>query len=419
VAVTERRQIYEGSHIPSPTPTVLEVPATLRDSEEILQINFGPNHPSTHGVLRLVVDLSGERVVGIRAVIGYLHTGFEKNMEHKTWWKAITYPERIDYVSFQNNELVFVLAIEKLLAMEIPGKATWMRMLLAELNRIHSHLVFLGTSALEIGAISMFWYAFRERDPILDLYEMVGGARMHTRYFQAGGLAEDIPRGFEPECRKFVEWMPKAIDQYESMLSQNEIWLQRTEGIGLLSAADAIALGQSGPVLRASGVDWDLRRDKPYLAYPDVDFDVPVYPNGDVYDRYRVRIDEMRQSVRIIEQCLEGMPEGPWIADDRKVVLPPRHELHTSMESLIHHFKIVTEGYRVPEGEVYVTVESARGELGCYVVSDGGPKPWRVKFRAPSFVALEATATCMTNALIADLIAIVGSLDSVMGEVDR
>jgi NADH-quinone oxidoreductase subunit D len=340
-------------------------------------------------------------------------------MEHKTWWKAITYPERIDYVSFQNNELVFVLAIEKLLAMEIPAKATWMRMLLAELNRIHSHLIFLGTSALEIGAISMFWYAFRERDLILDLYEMVCGTRMHTRYFQAGGLAEDIPRGFEPECRKFIDWMPRAIDQYEAMLSQNEIWLQRTEGIGLLSAADAIALGQSGPVLRASGVDWDLRRDKPYLAYSDVDFDVPVYPNGDVYDRYRVRMDEMRQSVRIVEHCLEGMPEGPWIADDRKVVLPPRHELHTSMESLIHHFKIVTEGYRVPEGEVYVTVESARGELGCYVVSDGGPKPWRVKFRAPSFVALEATATCMTDALIADLIAIVGSLDSVMGEVDR
>jgi NADH-quinone oxidoreductase subunit D len=419
VAVTERPQVYKGSHIPSPTPTVLEVPPALRDSEDILQINFGPNHPSTHGVLRLVVDLSGERVVGIRAVIGYLHTGFEKNMEHKTWWKAITYPERIDYVSFQNNELVFVLAIEKLLAMEIPAKATWMRMLLAELNRIHSHLIFLGTAALEIGAISMFWYCFRERDLILDLYEMVCGTRMHTRYFQAGGLAEDIPRGFAPECRKFVEWMPEAIDQYDAMLSQNEIWLQRTQGIGLLSAADAIALGQSGPVLRASGVDWDLRRDKPYLAYPRVDFDVPVFANGDVYDRYRVRVDEMRQSVRIVEQCLEGMPEGPWIADDRKVVLPPRHELHTSMESLIHHFKIVTEGYRVPEGEVYVTVESPRGELGCFVVSDGGPKPWRVKFRAPSFVALEATATCMTDALIADLIAIVGSLDSVMGEVDR
>jgi NADH-quinone oxidoreductase subunit D len=419
VAVTERPQVYKGSHIPSPTPTVLEVPPALRDSEDILQINFGPNHPSTHGVLRLVVDLSGERVVGIRAVIGYLHTGFEKNMEHKTWWKAITYPERIDYVSFQNNELVFVLAIEKLLAMEIPAKATWMRMLLAELNRIHSHLIFLGTAALEIGAISMFWYCFRERDLILDLYEMVCGTRMHTRYFQAGGLAEDIPRGFAPECRKFVESFPDAIDQYEAMLSQNEIWLQRTQRIGLLSAADAIALGQSGPVLRASGVEWDLRRDKPYLAYPRLDFDVPVYSGGDVYDRYRVRVDEMRQSVRIVDQCLEGMPEGPWIADDRKVVLPPRHELHTSMESLIHHFKIVTEGYRVPEGEVYVTVESPRGELGCFVVSDGGPKPWRVKFRAPSFVALEATATCMTDALIADLIAIVGSLDSVMGEVDR
>jgi len=419
MAVTERREIYRGSMIPSPIPTVLEVPSELLDSEDILQVNFGPNHPSTHGVLRLVVDLEGERVVGIRAVIGYLHTGFEKNMEQKTWWKAITYPERIDYVSFQYNELVFVLAIEKLLAMEVPGKATWMRTLLCELTRIHSHLIWLGTGALELGAISLLWYCFRERDLVLDLFEMVCGTRMHTRYFQAGGLAEDIPRGFYPECKKFVEWMPKALDDYEAMLSRNEIWLERTKGIGLLSAADAIALGQSGPVLRASGVDWDLRRDKPYLAYPDVEFGVPVYPNGDVYDRYRVRMDEMRESVRIVEQCLEGMPEGPWIADDRKVVLPPRHELHTSMESLIYHFKIVTEGYRVPEGEVYVTVESPRGELGCFVVSDGGPKPWRVKFRAPSFVALEATATCMTNALIADLIAIVGSLDSVMGEVDR
>jgi NADH-quinone oxidoreductase subunit D len=303
--------------------------------------------------------------------------------------------------------------------MEVPPKATWMRTLLCELTRIHSHLIWLGTGALELGAISLLWYCFRERDLILDLFEMVCGTRMHTRYFQAGGLAEDIPRGFYPECRKFVEWMPKALDEYEAMLSRNEIWLERTKGIGLLSAQDAIALGQSGPVLRASGVDWDLRRDKPYLAYPDVEFGVPVYPNGDVYDRYRVRMDEMRESTRIVEQCLEGMPEGPWIADDRKVVLPPRHELHTSMESLIHHFKIVTEGYRVPEGEVYVTVESPRGELGCYVVSDGGPRPWRVKFRAPSFAALEATATCMTHALVADLIAIVGSLDSVMGEVDR
>ncbi|HET7857379.1 MAG TPA: NADH dehydrogenase (quinone) subunit D [Gaiellaceae bacterium] len=416
---TVGRKIYEGTRIPSPIPTVLQVPESLRDSEDLLQVNFGPNHPSTHGVLRLVVDLSGERVVGLRAVVGYLHTGFEKNMEQKTWWKAITYPERIDYLSFQYNELVFVLAIEKLLAMEVPPKATWMRTLLCELNRIHSHLIWLGTAALELGAISLLWYCFRERDLILDLSEMVGGVRMHTRYFQAGGLTEDIPRGFYAECRKFCEWMPKAIDEYGAIIDRNEIWLERTRGIGLLSAADAIALAQSGPVLRGSGIDWDLRRDQPYLAYPEVDFDVPVYPAGDVYARYRVHMDEMRQSVRIIEQCLDGMPEGPWIADDRKVVLPPRHELHTSMESLIHHFKLVTEGYRVPEGEVYVAVESARGELGCYVVSDGGPKPWRVKFRAPSFVALEATATCMTDALVADFIAVVGSLDTVMGEVDR
>jgi NADH-quinone oxidoreductase subunit D len=414
-----RPSIYEGTRIPSPIPTVLQVLPELRDSEDILTVNFGPNHPSTHGVLRLVVDLNGEEVVGLEAVIGYLHTGFEKNMEQKTWWKAITYPERIDYLSFQYNELVFVLAIEQLLALEVPPRATWMRMLLCELNRIHSHLVWLATAALELGAISMFWYCFRERDRILDLFEMVGGTRMHTRYFQAGGLAEDIPPGFFDECAKFVEVMPKAIDDYEGLVNRQKIWLERTQGIGLMSAEDAIALGQSGPVLRGSGVDWDLRRAQPYLAYDQVDFRVPVYHEGDVYARYRVHMEEMRESVRIVDQALRRMPDGPWIADDRKVVLPPRHELHTSMESLIHHFKIVTEGYRVPEGEVYVAVESARGELGCYVVSDGGPRPWRVKFRAPSFVALEATATCMSNALIADLIAIVGSLDTLMGEVDR
>jgi NADH-quinone oxidoreductase subunit D len=415
----ERLQPYTGTRIPSPIPTVLQVPPELRESEDILTVNFGPNHPSTHGVLRLVVDLDGEEVVGLAAVIGYLHTGFEKSMEQKTWWKAITYPARIDYVSFQYNELVFVLAIEKLLGLEVPQRATWMRMLLSELNRIHSHLVFLGTAALELGAISMFWYCFRERDRILDLFELVGGVRMHTRYFQAGGLAEDVPPGFFDECAKFVEVMPRAIDDYEGLVDASPIWRERTVGVGLLSAEDAIALGQSGPVLRGSGVDWDLRREQPYLAYDKVDFRVPVYSEGDVYARYRVRLEEMRESTRIVEQALRRMPDGPWIADDRKVVLPPREELHTSMESLIHHFKIVTEGYRVPEGEVYVTVESPRGELGCYVVSDGGPKPWRVKFRAPSLVALEATATCTSDALVADLIAIVGSLDGVMGEVDR
>jgi len=415
----ERPRIYEGTRIPSPVPTVLEVPRHLRDSEDILTVNFGPNHPSTHGVLRLIVDLDGEHVVGVRAVIGYLHTGFEKSMEQKSWWKAITYPERIDYVSFQYNELVFVLAIEKLLAIEVPPRATWMRMLLCELNRIHSHLVWLGTAGLELGAISMFWYCFRERDRILDLFEMVCGTRMHTRYFQAGGLAEDVPPGFWDECAKFVEIMPKAIDDYEALVDRSEIWLERTKGLGLLTREDAIALGQSGPVLRASGVQWDIRRAEPYLAYDQVDFRVPVYHGGDVYDRYRVRLEEMRESVRIIDQAMRRMPDGPWIADDRKVVLPPREELHTSMESLIHHFKIVTEGYRVPEGEVYVAVESARGELACYAVSDGGARPWRVKFRAPSFVALEATATCVADSLVADLIAILGSLDTVMGECDR
>jgi NADH-quinone oxidoreductase subunit D len=423
VATLERRPlIYAGTRIPSPIPSVLQAPEELRRSGDLLTVNFGPNHPSTHGVLRLVADLQGERVVGVGAVVGYLHTGFEKTMEQKTWWKCITYSPRIDYVSFQYNELVFVLAVEKLLALEIPRKATWMRMLLGELNRIHSHLVYLGTSALEIGAISMFWYAFRERDVLLDLFEMVAGFRMHTRYFQIGGLAEDIPPGFYAAARSFCDRMPKALAEYDAVLTDNRIWRERTVGIGLLSADDALALAQSGPNLRASGVDWDLRREQPYLAYDQVSFDVPVYYGGDVYDRYRVRMDEMRESTRIVAQCIERLEEmrgEAWIADDRKVVLPPREELHTSMESLIHHFKIVTEGFRVPEGEVYLTVESPRGELGCYLVSDGGSKPWRVKFRAPSFAALQATATCMRDAAVADLVAIVGALDGVMGEVDR
>jgi NADH-quinone oxidoreductase subunit D len=421
MAVSERTAtpIYEGTRIPEPIPTVLLVDPRLREEGDILEVNFGPNHPSTHGVLRLIVELNGERVEGLSAVIGYLHTGFEKNMEAKTYWKGITYAPRMDYVSFQANELVYVLAVEKLLELENPPKAIWMRTLLCELVRIHSHLVYLGTSALELGAISMFWYCLREREAILDLFEMVCGFRMHTRYFQIGGLAEDIPVGFYDACREFCDSMPARVDEYEAVLNGQQIWLERTKGVGQLSAADAIALGQSGPVLRASGVDWDLRKAEPYLAYGEVNFDVPVYRNGDVYDRFKVRVDEMRESVRIVRQCVDGMPDGPWIADDRKVVLPPRHELHTSMESLIHHFKLVTEGFRVPEGEVYVTVESPRGELGCYLVSDGGPRPWRVRFRAPSFAALEATATCSREALIADLIAIVGSLDGVMGEVDR
>ncbi len=422
MTVLPSTRIYEGTRIPHPVPTILEVDRERHSPSDILTVNFGPNHPSTHGVLRLVVDLDGEEVAGIRAVIGYLHTGIEKNMEAKSWWKSITYAPRVDYVSFQANELVYVLAIEKLLGMETPRRATWTRMALAELTRIHSHLIWLGTSALELGAISLLWYTFDDRDTILDLFEMAGGTRMHTRYFQVGGLAEDLPPGFTAEARKFCEQMPKSVDEYEAILDRNAIWLERTKGIGLLSADDALALGQSGPMLRASGVDWDLRRNMPYLAYDEVDFDVPVYPSGDVYDRYKVHMDEMRQSVRIVHQCLDRIDatEGePWVADDRKVVLPPRHEVHTSMETLIHHFKIVTEGYTVPEGEVYVAIESPRGESGCYVVSEGGPRPWRMKFRAPSLAALQATATTVQNCLVADLVAVAGSLDPVMGDADR
>ncbi|HEX2428866.1 MAG TPA: NADH dehydrogenase (quinone) subunit D [Gaiellaceae bacterium] len=422
MAVLPTARIYEGTRIPHPVPTILEVDPEEHRLEDILRVNFGPNHPSTHGVLRLIVDLDGETVAGIRAVIGYLHTGFEKNMEAKSWWKSVPYPARVDYVSFQSNELVYVLAIEKLLGIEVPRRATWARMALTELTRIHSHLIWLGTSALELGAISILWYTFDDRDEILDLFEMVGGTRMHTRYFQVGGLAEDIPPGFTAQARRFCDAMVKSVDDYEAILDRNAIWLERTKGVGLLSADDALALGQSGPVLRASGVDWDLRRSEPYLFYDEVEFDVPIYEGGDVYDRYKVHMDEMRESVRIVRQCLDrldAMDGEAWIADDRKVVLPPRHELHTSMESLIHHFKIVTEGFSVPEGEVYVAIESPRGEAGCYLVSDGGPRPWRVHFRAPSLAALQATATVVQGCLIADLIAVAGSLDPVMGDADR
>jgi len=414
--------LYEGTRIPSPVPSWVQVdPARLEDGN-VREVNFGPNHPSTHGVLRLVVDLDGEEIVGMRAVVGYLHTGFEKSMEQKSWWKAINYPSRIDYLSTFQNELLFVLAIEKLLAIKVPTKATWIRTALCELNRIHSHLVWLGTMGLELGIQSIYFYCFEQRERVLDLFEMVTGVRVHGRYCQAGGLAEDIPPGFVPDARTFCAGMSKAIDQYVHMTERNKIWLKRTRGIGVVSAEDAIRLGLSGPVLRGSGVNWDLRKREPYLFYDQVDFEVPVYNGGDSYARARVRIDEMRQSLRIAEQCLDRIEElagDPWISDDRKVVLPPREELQTSMESLIHHFKLVTEGYRVPAGEVYVAIESSRGEQGCYVVSDGGSNPWRVHFRAPSFLSIAAAPTLCQGHLIADLIAISASLDTLLGDSDR
>ena len=414
--------LYEGTRIPSPVPSWVQVdPARLEDGN-VLEVNFGPNHPSTHGVLRLVVDLDGEEIVGMRAVVGYLHTGFEKSMEQKSWWKAINYPSRIDYLSTFQNELLFVLAIEKLLAIEVPPKATWIRMALSELNRIHSHLIWLGTMGLELGVQSIYFYCFDQRERVLDLFEMVTGVRVHGRYCQAGGLAEDIPPAFVSDARTFCARMAKAIDEYVHMTEKNKIWLKRTKGVGVVSAEDAIRLGLSGPVLRGSGVNWDLRKREPYLFYDQVDFEVPVYDGGDAYARARVRIDEMRQSLRIAEQSLDRIEEltgDPWISDDRKVVLPPREELHTSMESLIHHFKLVTEGYRVPAGEVYVAIESSRGEQGCYVVSAGGSNPWRVHFRAPSFVSVAAAPTLCQGHLIADLIAISASLDTLLGDCDR
>jgi NADH-quinone oxidoreductase subunit D len=382
-------------------------------------INLGPQHPSTHGVLRLIAELDGEVVRDIHPVIGYLHTGIEKQCENKTYWQGITLVTRMDYLSPFFNTHAYTMSVEKLLDLEVPARAQWLRVMISELNRITSHLVWLGTSGLELGAISIFFYAYRERDRALDLFEMISGERMNHRYFQVGGCADDMPPGFEKLLRQFVTEMPSRIDEYEGLLSQNPIWLERTRGVGSLPADQLIDLGITGPALRAAGIDLDLRKARPYSGYEHFDFNVPVGTNGDAYDRYLIRLREMRESVRIIEQCLDGMPEGSHISDNRKVVLPPRGELATSMEALIHHFKLVTEGFTVPEGEAYSAVECPRGELGCYVVADGGPKPVRVHMRDPSFVNLQALRPMAKNAYLADLIVMIGSMDNVMGGVDR
>ena len=403
------------ARIPSGAPSKIDPPP----GEDLITINFGPNHPSTHGVLRLIVTLDGEVVVGLDADIGYVHTGFEKNFEQKTYWKGIPYAPRMDYLGFFANELAYVGAVEKLIGIEVPERAKWIRTLFAELNRIHSHLIFLGTSGVELGAISLFFYCLRERDKVLDLFEMVTGVRMHDRYPQFGGVLEDLPKGFYGEARKFCDEMPHRIDEYLDLVAGNPIWEDRYKGIGTIDGPTAIAMGLSGPNLRASGVPYDLRRSEPYLIYDQLEFDVITGRKGDAWDRLICRTKEMYESVRIIEQCLDSMPAGPVIADDRKHVLPPRHELHTSMESLIHHFKLVTEGYRVPAGEAYAYVEGPRGELGCNLVSDGSAKPWRVHFRSASLVMLQSVAALCNGVLIADLIAILASLDPNMGDCDR
>jgi len=394
-------------------------PAAEDGSEELMTLNMGPHHPATHGVLRLLVTLQGEVVRDIKPIIGYVHTGIEKTAEDKAYWKVIPVVERMDYVSYYFNALAYCGAVETLLGVEVPKRAQYLRVIHLELNRIMSHLVWLGTSALDLGAISMLWYCFSEKETILDLFEMSSGARMHTRYFQVGGVIEDIPVGFAEKLRRFCAGMPGRVDQYKALLHRNEIVLQRLRGVCPLDEETLLALGVTGPLLRASGNPWDLRKADPYCSYEDFQFKIPVGTVGDNYDRYAVRVAEIYESVHIIEQALEGLPEGPYITTDRKVALPPRWELATSMEALIHHFKLVTEGFRVPPGEIYYPIEGPRGELGCFVRADGSSKPARVHMRDPSFVNLQALSHMAEGAYIADLIATLAMLDPILGGIDR
>jgi NADH-quinone oxidoreductase subunit D len=387
--------------------------------QELLTLNMGPHHPATHGVLRLLVTLEGEVVRDLKPIIGYVHTGIEKTAEDKSYWKAIPVVERMDYLAYYFNAMVFCGAVEALLDLEVPRRAQYLRVIHLELNRIMSHLVWLGTSALDLGAISMFWYCFREREQILDLFESSSGQRMHTRYIQVGGVFEDIPLGWEAKVREFCADMPNRVDQYGDLLNRNEIVLRRLRGTCPLDEQTLLGLGVSGPLLRATGNPWDLRKAMPYSSYDEFDFRIPVGTQGDNYDRFAVRLAEMKESVRIIEQALDGLPDGPWITEDRKIALPPRHELATSMEALIHHFKLVTEGFRVPPGEVYYAIESPRGEMGMFIRSDGSSKPARAHMRDPSFVNLQATEPMVRGAYIADLIATLAMLDPVLGGIDR
>jgi len=416
------------------TPGVEDVVADAKrhgnagTGEHSMVLNMGPQHPSTHGVLRVVVELDGEIVVALAPDIGYLHTGIEKTCEAKFYQQVVPLTDRVDYLCPMTNNLAYCLAVEKLLGLEIPERAQVLRVLLNELTRIQSHLVWLGTHAMDIGALTMFLYCWREREALLRIFEAVSGQRMMTSYFRIGGLALEPPMGFYETVQEFLDTMPAHIDQYEGLLTGNPIWIDRIKGVGTLTAADAIALGVTGPPLRASGVDWDLRRDMPYSGYEKFKFDVPVSNDGDVWARYTVRMLEMRESVKICRQAmqmLEGLPRGadgrpgPIVADAPKIVLPNREKMKTEMEALIHHFKIVTEGFAVPAGEVYQAVESPRGEMGYYVVSDGTAKPYRVHMRNPSFATLQALETMCKGRLIADVVAVIGSIDIVLGEIDR
>ncbi|HEU4323525.1 MAG TPA: NADH dehydrogenase (quinone) subunit D [Roseiflexaceae bacterium] len=404
-----------------PSPQEITAPAQAGKTETMV-LNMGPHHPSTHGVLRLVVELDGETVVNVAPDVGYLHTGIEKTMESKTYQKAVVLTDRTDYLAPLSNNLSYVLAVETLLECDVPPRAQTVRVLLTELQRISSHLVWLGTHALDLAAMSVFLYGFREREQILDIFELVSGARMMTSYFRVGGLAYDLPSEFDATVAAFLKIMPARVDEYEDLLTGNPLWLERTVGVGAIDAQSALAYGMTGPGLRATGVAWDLRKDMPYSGYEHYDFDVPIAQNGDIYDRYLVRMAEMRQSVRICEQALQRLRDlgpGPYTTSNRKIAPPPKSEITHSMESLIHHFKLWTEGFKPPVGDALAAIESPRGELATYIVSDGSPKPYRVHFRAPSFVNLQALPHMAKGRLVADLVALIASMDPVLGEVDR
>ena len=393
---------------------------TAAGAAQTMVLNMGPQHPSTHGVLRVVLELDGETVVKARPEIGYLHTGIEKSCEALTYSQVITLTDRIDYLAPLSNNLAYCLAVEKLLGLEVPQRAQYIRVLLTELTRLNSHLVWLGTHAMDLGATSVMLYTFREREEILKIFEMVSGQRMMTSYFRIGGLALEPPPGWLDRVGRFIDLLPSRIDEYENLLTHNRIWLMRTVGIGVLQAKDAIALGVSGPTLRAAGVDYDVRKFFPYSRYEEFDFDVPTRTESDSYARYLVRVAEMRESLKIIRQAMGKItPEGPIRADAPGIIPPQREEMKTEMEALIYHFKIFTEGFAPPPGQVYQRVESPRGEVGYFLVSDGSPKPYRVKVRAPSFVNLQALPTLAEGRLVADLIACIGTTDIVLGEVDR
>ena len=386
---------------------------------ETMILNMGPQHPSTHGVLRLILELDGETVVNCVPDIGFLHTGIEKNMEALTFEKALVMTDRMDYLNNLGNNLCYCLAVEKLVDLDVPPRAQVARVLLTELTRIASHLLWLGTHALDLAAMSVFLYTFREREILLDIFEMCSGQRMMTSYFRPGGLWRDLPQGFEQAVTQFLELFPERIREYESLLTENPIYIERTKGIGGISSEEALEIGLTGPNLRATGIPFDMRKARPYSGYEQFEFEVPTETHGDVYDRYLVRMEEMRQSLRIVRQALDKLPDGPTRSNNRKFVPPPRSELGHSMEAVIHHFKLWTEGFSAPEGTVYVPVESPRGVLGCFLVGDGGPKPRRVHFRTPSFANLQALPMLSRGHLVADIVAIISSLDPIIGDVDR